>query len=122
MKITVGSERLSMTVTRKTVDDLIVSQHSSERWFENEQDATEALRQIMEAFLEHFTGTPVSHANAERISRKAQLTPAVPRRAGGDGPDAAADASNGAHRGPAARRAAKSAKTTRKPATRRAAA
>jgi hypothetical protein len=63
MRVTVGPERLSMTVTRKTGDDLIVSQHSSERWFTSESDATEALRQVMEAFIEHFVGT--SHIDAQ---------------------------------------------------------
>jgi transcriptional regulator of met regulon len=64
--VTVGSQRLSMTVTRKTDGDLMVSQHSSERWFATEEDATEALRQVMEAFLEYFTGTPLSEESEVR--------------------------------------------------------
>lgn len=71
VKVTVGDERLSMTVTRKTKDDLLISQHSSERWFPTEKDATEALRQIMEAFLEHFTGVPLTEAHEERVASKA---------------------------------------------------
>ena len=70
VQYTVGVEKLSMTVTRKTAGDLIVSQHSSERWFANESDATEALRQIMEAFLEHFTGTVQIDAQEERVLPK----------------------------------------------------
>jgi hypothetical protein len=70
MKVTIGTERLSMTVTRKTEGDLIVSQHTSERWFGTEEDATEALRQIMEAFLEHVTGSPQQRAHDERVAAK----------------------------------------------------
>lgn len=61
-----------MTVTRKTVGDLIVSQHSSERWFASEEDATEALRQVMEAFLEYFTGEPLHEAHQARVADKAK--------------------------------------------------
>jgi hypothetical protein len=66
---TVGDERLSVTVTRRTTGDKIVSVHSSERWFATEQEATEALRQIMEAFVERFTGT--SHIDAQAARGKA---------------------------------------------------
>ena len=71
MKITIGPERLSMTVTRKTGDDLVVSQHSSERWFRTEEDATEALRQVFEAFLEAVAGT--SEIDAARTRRVGKL-------------------------------------------------
>lgn len=51
-KHTVGSEKVSVTITRKTDGDLLVSQHSIERWFSSSASAANALRSVQEAFIE----------------------------------------------------------------------
>jgi hypothetical protein len=53
---TIGIEKVSVVITRKTAGDLLVSQHSSERWFRSEQAAREAMEQIMSVFIEAEPG------------------------------------------------------------------
>lgn len=52
METTVGHEKVSVTITRKTQDDVLISTHSSERWFATEVEATKCLYQILDAFIE----------------------------------------------------------------------
>lgn len=52
---TVGPEKVSVTVTRKTHDDLLVSQHSSERWFKSAGAADAAQRRLLGIFVESET-------------------------------------------------------------------
>lgn len=75
----IGPEKISLTVLRKTTGDLIVSQHSAERWFSSERAAVEALARIMTTFTEieqvengqGLTGprTRLAHDMARRIER-----------------------------------------------------
>ena len=60
MEITVGQEKVSVTIVRKTDGDLIVSQHSSERWFDNAEDADRALGAVMAIFSQ---GPPQRNGN-----------------------------------------------------------
>ena len=53
---TIGIEKVSVVITRKTTGDLLVSQHSSERWFRSEQAARNAMEQIMSVFIEAEPG------------------------------------------------------------------
>ena len=55
---TIGVEKVSVVITRKTIGDLLVSQHSSERWFRSEAAAREALENIMAVFIEAEPGEP----------------------------------------------------------------
>jgi hypothetical protein len=58
MQHTIGIEKVSVVITRKTAGDLLVSQHSSERWFRSEEAAREAMEQIMSVFIEAEPGQP----------------------------------------------------------------
>ena len=52
----IGEEKVSIIITRKTGRDLVVSQHSSERWFTSEQAAAEAMARVLSVFIETDTG------------------------------------------------------------------
>lgn len=49
-QVTVGPEKVSVTITRKTEGDLLVAQFSSERWFERERDAADAVNHVLRVF------------------------------------------------------------------------
>lgn len=51
-KFTVGDHRVSITILRKTTGDLVVSQHTMERWFIDEEMAVRALQAVATVFIE----------------------------------------------------------------------
>lgn len=51
-KSTIGDHRVSITILRKTYGDLIVSQHTMERWFIDEEMAVRALQAVATVFIE----------------------------------------------------------------------
>ena len=52
VQVTVGQEKISLIVTRKTLGDKLVSQHSLERWFATPEAAVAALRSVLDVFVE----------------------------------------------------------------------
>jgi hypothetical protein len=52
----VGQEKVSVTITRKTKGDLLVTQQSLERWFVAEQAAVDATRRVTDVFAEPADG------------------------------------------------------------------
>lgn len=49
---TIGKQKVSVTITRKTDGDLLVSQHSSERWYVSDEAAVKAMSKVLEVFIE----------------------------------------------------------------------
>lgn len=73
----IGDHRVAITILRKTTGDLLVSQHTMERWFVNEETAVRALQAVAAVFIE-------TEASADEREREHDATRRVPRR-GRDG-------------------------------------
>lgn len=48
---TIGDEKISITIVRKTRGDKLVSQHSTERWFPSQEAAVSALQALVNVFI-----------------------------------------------------------------------
>jgi hypothetical protein len=62
--LAIGTSRISITITRKTEADLIVSQTAIERWFVTEVEASAAMAEIVTA-LNHVVALPIENDKPE---------------------------------------------------------
>lgn len=63
-KFSVGEHRVSITILRKTHSDLLVSQHTMERWFVSEETAVRALQDVASVFIESEATSDLRESNA----------------------------------------------------------